>query len=109
MSNPTTSYTFLSGVTVPMTLRKDGRYTARQQTAILADIDARLASNAASLAEYAALYSNVSEPLPEDIILAWDARHDYATELETTRRDVERNLAHVIEGSTAWLAANNID
>ncbi|WDS52177.1 hypothetical protein SEA_UTZCHIPS_71 [Microbacterium phage UtzChips] len=115
MSNET-SYTFLSGVTVPMTLRKDGTYSVRQQKAILGDIDARIARVEATLAEYDELYSTET---PETLAMTpaerdelsdrWNDLHDFETELRSTRREFELNRAPILWGSTAWLAANNID
>lgn len=106
MSNGTISYTFLSGNSVPMTLRKDGRYTARQQAAILQDTEARLAAVRETLSDYAVAYADgCSEAVAE----RWNALHDEETALQQTHLDVTHNFPHVEVGTSAWLAANNID
>jgi hypothetical protein len=105
MTNNT--YTTLTGQSITIRTRKDGRMTAPTVKAILADLENREAAVALTLEEYAELYSD--GPIDDEVGGRWNDLHDYAAEIASHRREVERNAAPLVWGSTAWHAFHNID
>lgn len=103
----TIQHTFHTGSTVPMTLRKDGRYTARQLKAIQDDIAAALKDARESVSDFTTAYPDGTDST--HVIERWDDAMDAVTALESEYDRVSKNPPILQEGSTAWLAFHGID
>ncbi|MHA3684294.1 hypothetical protein ACXR2W_08565 [Leucobacter sp. HY1908] len=92
----------------------DGRLTAPAQKQAARDLDAQLSAKQRELRAYADKHArfdrnSVSETELDALDAQYNQLHDDITELRSERHRVATNRGIVREGTTEWLAMQNID
>jgi hypothetical protein len=88
--------------------KQDGSLTVRAQRAELTRVANALAAKHEEISGYSARF-DAGEVLAPETLQAWQDAYDEITALDTELREIQRNPRAITVGSTAWLAANNID
>lgn len=90
--------------------KQDGTLTKRALASEIARVTAELEAARAEVKSFETAYGmEPATEIPETVADAWNAAHDTVRALESELREIEQNRAPITVGSTAWLAANNID